>query len=364
MAERTALSPRSIPERDLPKEIGERVILPDGTEYTISGIIGGAKLIHTVEGTGRLFVYWHNPQDPSFVIANGGNEGFPHVFVVRRQLAHVIDRYRGQIIDISQGQWLIEESEEPPATIAELLQELSALKERREAIENVPEQYLISGEQQLLNQWINGLHDISLELTDTQNLGRLSRAREKAQELTVGPLSRATNIYKRNAHRAITEGLEGDRVALLRAAMQAQVELLSRSQDIIGKASGSMNRLKDLDSTQVYWNGIVERLPTSLSHITDVLKPTYLEARRRSAMNFFLNSQAGAISVLNELKAEPYYKKAQEFIGALQPIKSLWEAQNIEEINSIIDEQTRKTQDWWKLEIKPFIEGIPFAQYG
>jgi len=360
MVERTALSPRSIPERQLPKEVGSKVTLSDGTEYTISGIYGKAGLMHTALETGNWFIYWHDHNDPQMVIANGGKKGFPDIFVVRRQMIHMIDRYLGAKLEIDPQLWVDEESEGKQLTFEGLADDLKGNLEKQKQL-GIPESYIISGEQNLMLDWVGLLQQTNRDIPQISGPGNLNHVREQVAKI-VDKLRPATNQYKRVARQHLEEGLGGDQAKLLGTVIKAQTELLQRSQQIIGKTEGIMDRLNDLDIIQVRWNELVGSFPSTLSHIAATMDSEYNEVRRERAMKGFLNEGMGISGRLGELKGKPYYSRAQNYIEALSPVQELWQRRDLGAIKSLVDKQILSLKEWSR-EVGEQTTGIQFGRF-
>lgn len=363
MAER-AFSPRSISERDLPKEVGRRVTLPDGTSYIISGVYGHAKLMHTAADSGNWFVGWHHPRDPSLVVIHGGREGIVDLFTLRRQLYHILNRYRGVRIEIDADLWLEEEGRQTQDNFADLTQELQELEERKKELE-IPKDYVVAGEQQVVSGWISSLHGLSTRLTDTSvnNAGAIKMISDEVFKIA-SPLSRSTNRYKQHASQVLEEGLgSDDRAKMLGALMQSQIDLLSRSQDIVWKSIGVMNRINDIDVFQKRWNQNVRSLPSTIAHVAAVMDPNYWEDRRNNAMSSFLNQrETGVFAKLKEMSGQPYCRNAQSFIEALSPIGELWERKQLDQIKNLAEREVKRAREWVR-EIEAQEHGYQFSQY-
>jgi hypothetical protein len=360
MAERNAHSLRSIFERDLPKQVGKEVSLPDGTGYTISGVYGKAGLMHTASETGNWFIYWHNDKDPSILIANGGKTGFSDIFVVRRQMIHIIDRYLGAKVEIDPELWEAEESEGKQLTFEGLANYLGRNLDKQRQLE-IAENYIIPGEQNLITDWISLLQKTNRDIPQIDGAGRLNIVREQIEDLVIN-LKPATNRYKRSARLYLEEGLKRDAPELLGSVIKAQVELLQRSQQIVGKTEGIMARLNDLDIVQLSWNGLIAHIPGTLAHIALAMDPEYDEVRRQRAMGSFFSPNAGIFQKLGELRGEPYYSRAQIYLKALAPIQQAWQKGDRGRVKSLIDKQIPSMKEWYR-EVREQTTGIQFNRF-
>ena len=187
--------------------------------------------------------------------------------------------------------------------------------------------------------------------------------KEQVGKLISGPLSKSTNHYKKSANQQLEAAMvDGSRSQLLQASMRAQLDLLQRAEDIIGKTYGVMKRLNELDQLQNDWNGVARNLPRSLAHVAAAMDEKYPAQYRNNTMSSFLHPQAGVLARLARLTGEPYFSPAQDFIKKLSPIGNAWERGNRLRVKNIVVQRIEKAQTW-SSEIKDQTEGIVFGRY-
>ena len=388
MVEKAAqLSPRTVPEVILPKSIGEKVALSDGTLYRITGAFGQRKLMHTgrvikvtlgedgqeeeetvVEGV--WFSYYHDTNDQSLVIAQGGKRGIGHINTLRRQMVHIVDNYLGARIAIDPNLWLEQESGGRQLTFQGLATALEENTQRRRELD-IPDEYLIPGEQQLTRRWIEKLVYINSTLPEIGiNIGRFAEVQREVAEIA-NSLRPSTNRFKQKAAQYLTEGLDKskddqqpddqqpnedeksrknqlpeDKARTLRAVMKAQIELLKRSQDLVTKTAGIMGRLNDLDIVQLSWNGYIREFPTTLAHIADVMNEESSEVARRVTISSALSESTGIFWKLDQMTGEPYFTRAQDYKKDLSPIIQLWQGKDLSGIKNLVDELNKGIKEW------------------
>lgn len=383
MVEKTAqLSPRTVPEVGLPKGIGERVTLSDGTLYRITGAFGHRKLMHTgrvirvtfeedgqekeetvVEGV--WFSYYHDTNDQSLVIAQGGKRGIRDIDTLRRQMVHIVDNYLGTTITIDPNLWLEQARGGRQLTFQGLATDLKENAQRREEL-GIPDEYVIPGEEQLISQWIENLTYINSTLPEIgNNIGRFAQVQKDVAGIA-DRLRPATNRFKQRAAQYLSESLEKseedqqphedeksrkdqlaeDKAKALGAVMEAQIALLQRSQDIVTKTAGIMARLNDLDRVQLSWNGYIREFPTTLAHIATVMDEGVNEVVRRVTMSSALSERIGIFWKLDQMTGQPYFTRAQDYKIDLGPIVQLWERKDLSGIKNLVDEQNKGIKEW------------------
>lgn len=313
--------------------------------YTISQLIGEAGNIHISE-IGRFHVYWHRdlPNGRRTLVHHGGEEGFPDLASVKHQHERVILRYIGFSIDI------------PPE---ENFQGLTFPQ-----IIDGFEKLIIPGEQQQINDWLRVLQNTIMEIPRVQTHGNLSKIREDLDKLLQGNLGRSINKYKMAAADNLRHAISGSRPDILVGATEAQKQLLLRSQETVAKTLGTMQRYNVLERQQLAWNDIVRSLPRQYSRSVKALREYSGEEMDRVVDTNLFDPEVGVFGNLRlaDLKGEPYFSKAREFIGTFNPILKLWEARNIEPLANILTQQATKAELWWD-SVKQQYTGVDFGRY-
>lgn len=341
---------------ELPRHVGEKVAWPNENPYIIASSIGIAKNIHIAEGTGHYHVYWHRERlvDGKIredLIHHGGKDGFSDLNAVKRQHERIIQRYTGMAVDIASDQ--AEDGVVPEQNFPQIAKRL---------------QLEIPGEQQSVNVWIKTLQDVSRDLPQVTNHGKLSFIREDLANLLSGNLSRSVNKHKVNAARTLETGLRGSRGELLLSVNRAQLELLIRAQQMVSITLGTMQRYNDLERSQIYWNGIVDQLPGICANAIRVLSGGIPADRIERVMNLsFVDPGQSIQAKLSELKGEPYFSKAQRFSHDLLPVSRLWKDRQskllgYQEIVNILTKQTQELEIW-KRRMHEENEGVNFGKY-
>lgn len=325
--------------------------------YTIVQLVGKAGNIHISE-TGRWHGYWHRerPDGSIGLVHHGGPEGFATLSAVKRQHERVMLGYTGLTIQVSleQAEGLPEEEKQqgPPIlgqTFPQLIEQLGQLE--------------IPGEQQTLNGWIKILQDTNRDLPQVTNHGRLTQIRENLETLKDG-LDRSINPHKVAAAQALRSGLSGSRGQLLGGINEAQVQLLQRTQQTVAITLGTMQRYNELERLQINWNGIVDKLPTSVAYVVRTLQiPNHPEERLERVVNLnILHENLGLEGCLRQLKGEPYYSRAQQFIKNLSPVKRLWEERDHQGMIRVLTKEAEELEVW-RRRIREEYEGVNFGKY-
>ncbi len=341
---------------ELPRQIGAEVAWPGENSYTIASLVGKAGNIQIVEGTGRYHVYWHkellvNGRITQELIHHGGRIGFPDLNAVKRQHERVILRYTGITVDLPADQ--MENGVVPEQNFPQIAKQL---------------QVEIPGEQQLVGSWVETLQDVSRDLPQVTNHGKLSLIREELNNLLAGNLSRSVNRHKVNAARTLETGLRGSRGELLLSVNRAQLELLIRAQQTVAITLGVMQRYNDLERLQIYYNGLVDQLPANCANAIRVLRGGIPADRIQRVMNLnFVDPKQSIQTKLLELKGEPYFSKAKQFLHDLAPVRTLWENRQLEPLGyqEIVNILTKQTQELeiWRRRIHEEYEGVNFGKY-
>lgn len=310
--------------------------------YTIAGFIGLAGNIHISE-TGRYHVFWHREKADGIIILvhHGGEEGFATLRDVKRQHERVLLRYTGVIVPLpldQPGEIPVEEQTEgiPIAglTFPEMIRDFRTLE--------------LPGEQKTLSRWIVVLQDSNRDLPNVQSIGQLVGIKQNLSQVK-GELVRSINRHKRNAAVSLEEGLAGSKGELLLAVNKAQIDLLKRSQQTVSIVVGTMQRYDDLDTLQRSWNGIVESLPGITGSVLKTLQaPSFIDEARleRVVHNNILDEKIGLEARLQQLKGEPYFTKAQEFISSLARLKALARAGSYQAMIPVLEKQTLELVVW------------------
>lgn len=302
-------------------QIGQEVVRPRVNPYTIVQLVGEVGNIH-IDQRGRYHVYWHRelPDGQIVLIHHGGESGFGTLSAVKHQHERVILRYTGMVIGIpleQQNEIPQEEQESGPPTLGRdfptLATQLSELR--------------LPGEQQIVREWVGVLQDVSQDLPAVRSHGQLAQIREKLDKLlSEKGFVRSINRYKQAAAQSLERSLVGGRSDLLSGASEAQIQLLRRTEQTVAITLGTMKRYNDVERLQISWNEAVNRVVNICGNMSRVLNPNYRADWRDRALSSGVESQVGIFAVLEALKGEPYFSKAQELIADLSPIRRLWEA--------------------------------------
>ena len=341
---------------ELSRGIGDEIRWSEKVNpYRIAAMVGDAKNIHVAD-TGRYHVYWHreywkNGRVVRKLIHHGGRDGFSDLNAVKGQHERVILRYTGMTIEIPSDQTEIGVA--PDQNFPQLAKALTLE---------------IPGEQQIIGSWIKTLQDVSRDLPQTTNHGKLTSIRDELAALLSGKLSTSINRHKSNAARTLETGLKGNKGELLMNVNKAQLELLIRAQEAVRITLGTMQRYNDLEKLQISWNGIVYQLPVICANAIRVLSPDTPAERIERVMNLsFVNPEQSIQSKLEQLKGEPYFNKAERFIHDLSPVKSLWQnrqqySSDYKEIITVLTKQAFELEIW-KRKIHDENEGVNFRKY-
>lgn len=341
--------------------VGQSVEWPRVNPYAIVQLVGEAGNIHISE-RGRYHVYWHRelPDGQITLIHHGGPEGFGTLSAIKHQHERVILRYTGMMISISpqqQDEIPQEEQRDGPPIVGgdfpTLTRQLSELR--------------LPGEQQNIREWIGVLQDVSQELPTVINHGQLSRIRERLQQLlSEKSLVRSTNRYKQAAVRSLQA--TGSRGGLLLGVNEAQMQLLRRTEQTVGITLGTMRRYNDLERLQLSWNGVVDKLPGTAGQVLRAIQTPGLVPDDRLGRVININLLHESLSLegqLGQLKGEPYFSQAQEFIDKLSPVKGYWaqrDDQSMQSMQTVLTEQT-KEMEIWRRRVKEEHEGVGFGRY-
>lgn len=339
-------------------QMGQQVEWPKVAPYTVIQLVGEAGNIH-VDQKGHYHNFWHRelPNGDIVLIHHGGPDGFGTLSAAKHQHERVILRYTGMMISIPQEQQgEIPQEEQTDGTpivggdFPTLALQLSKLR--------------LPGEQQTLTEWIGVLQNVSQELPAVVNNGQLSRIRERLQELlSEKSLVRSTNRYKQAAVRSLTA--TGTRGGLLLGVNEAQMQLLRRAEQTVGITLGTMKRYNDLERLQTSWNGIVDKLPGMAAQVLKAIQTPGLVPDDRVERVININLFHEKLSLegqLDQLKGEPYFSRAQEFIDTLSPVKRHWEVRDFQGMLAVLTEQTREIEIW-RRRVKEEYEGVGFGRY-
>ncbi|MFH1766647.1 MAG: hypothetical protein ABH826_00945 [Patescibacteria group bacterium] len=226
-------------------------------------------------------------------------------------------------------------------------------------------QLRLPGEQQALREWVGILQDVSQELPTVTNHGHLSQIRERLDKLlSEKSLTHATNIYKQAVLRSLRAAGTGQ-VSLTLGVNEAQLQLLRRAEQTVAITLATMKRYNDVERLQISWNGIVERLPGMAASVLKTLQsPAFLldDNLDKVVRRIILHENQSLEGQLNQLRGEPYFGKAQEFIGNLSPVKKCWQNGGYQTMFNILIQQTQELEIW-KRRVKEDYEGVGFGRY-
>ena len=339
-------------------QVGQEVTLPRVNPYEIIQLVGPAGNIH-ISHIGRYHVFWHRekPDGSTILVHHGGPDGFASLRAVMHQHERVILRYTGLVITVP-----VSQQDEIPAE--EKQSGLPIVGTDFPTLASQLEQLRIPGEQQLLHAWIGTLQNFSQELPTVSNHGRLTQIREELDDLlTKKSLIRPTGQYKRSAVASL-EGVKTGEISLTAGINEAQLGLLRRAEQTVAITLGTMKRYNDLERLQLSWNGVVGKLPGMSAHLIRLLQRSDLPADRleRAIKTNLLDANVSLAGYLNQLKGEPYFKKAQEFIDNLSPVRKFWEARVTQRMLNVLIQQTQELEIW-RRRIKEEHEGVGLGRY-
>lgn len=343
-------------------QVGQEVAPPKVNPYKIIQLVGEAGNIH-IDQKGFYHVYWHRerPDGQIVLVHHGGEEGFSDLLAVKHQHERVILKYTGMRIDIPSDQ----QTEIPPEERAEGLPTVDGdfptlagqLRELR-----------LPGEQRVIRQWIGVLQEVSQDLPTVKSHGQLTEIREKLAELLEKKdLIRSTNKYKQVAVSSLQKGVSGGRGDLLSGASEAQLQFLKRAQQTVNITLGTMKRYNDVEKLQITWNGSVESVFSTLVHLFSVLNPDYRVDWRDRALTHALEGASSVFTILNSLKGEPYFSKAQKMIEVLSPVSRRWEARQrqpllYEKMPGALEKPLEEIAIW-RQRIQEEYTGVDFGKY-